>query len=85
MLFTAASLDALSRAVFGMELPLSRAAVWVTGRAGSADVRARAAAGRGPKNSMRASSREAARRLHAPPRPFSPVSCTAAVGCVDAR
>ena len=42
----AASLDALSRAVFGMELPLSRAAVWVTGRAGSADIRARDAAGR---------------------------------------
>lgn len=42
----AATLDELSRAVFGADLPLSSAAFWVTGRAGSADVRARDAQGR---------------------------------------
>ncbi len=42
----AASLDELSQRVFGAALPLSRAAYWVTGRAGSGEVRARDAAGR---------------------------------------
>jgi outer membrane lipoprotein LolB len=42
----AATIDELSRAVFGAELPLSRAAYWVTGRPGNADVRSRDAAGR---------------------------------------
>ncbi|WP_018413029.1 lipoprotein insertase outer membrane protein LolB [Methyloversatilis thermotolerans] len=42
----AASLDALSSELFGVRLPLSRAAIWVTGQAGTADVRARDAQGR---------------------------------------
>lgn len=42
----AATLDELSRAVFGADLPLSSAAYWVTGRSGAAEVRARDPQGR---------------------------------------
>ncbi|HEY9193705.1 MAG TPA: lipoprotein insertase outer membrane protein LolB [Methyloversatilis sp.] len=43
---TAVSLDELARQAFGADLPLTRAAHWVTGRPGSADVRSRDAFGR---------------------------------------